>query len=215
MWGFKDCVVGGILVVFFCYGTSEGVIAVDVLWHRFKGVFQRHHNSTGSSHTKRYPEILLQPFSFWHEAQGPVWVPWVKSFTSPQLRCCYCADRCLWRGNTSTAGATCGLLVQLWQQRMAECPVPAYQWCGTDTYNLIVWQLWDGILSMNLLTLPQLQYGMKLVLVQQPSVVVWFVPCNRSSVTYEWLIWTTSEQICGVSRETPEHLKYVSIYIIS
>ena len=45
---------------------------------------------------------------------------------------------------------------------------------------------------------------------------MWFVPCNRSSVTaYEWLIWTTNEQIYGVSRGTPEHPKYVSISIIS
>ena len=70
------------------------MIAVDVLWHRFKGVFQRHHNITGSSHTKRYPEILLQPFSFWHEAQGLVWVMSQKLYITAEGAAVLC-DRCL------------------------------------------------------------------------------------------------------------------------
>lgn len=71
--------------------------------------------------------------------------------------CCYCA-RCLWRGNTSTAGATCGLLVQLWQHDVEYDQwlnaQSAYRWCGTFTTYIIVWQLWEGILSMNLLSFP-------------------------------------------------------------
>ena len=71
---------------------------------------------------------------------------------------------------------------------MAEYPVNKSMM--PDFYNSIVsivWQLWDEDLvnesnyNSPFSLLPQLQYGMKLVLVQQPSVVVWFVHCNPPS----------------------------------